>query len=315
MHRRPTFRLLLLLVFTTAQAGAQPQDFDGLFNPETSPESSAVFLTLPEPEEAVPAINYVFSREDFNNPVVEIRTSMGTMVLELFPEEAPLAVANFMDLAEGDKPWTDPYSGLDVIRPFYDGLTFHRVIDGFMIQSGSPTGLADGNPGFTFRDEINARSLGLDKMQALDSAGKPHPLLGIQDEATFREKMLAPLYEKMQITSRAELETRIDEVNTALHAMTVMEGLENLGYRFNERYLSRMPVRGVIAMANSGPDSNGSQFFITLTDTDWLAGRYTVFGKVRVGLDVLDAVGKVPVDANNRPLQDVTILSVRQIPL
>jgi cyclophilin family peptidyl-prolyl cis-trans isomerase len=76
-----------------------------------------------------------------------------------------------------------------------------------------------------------------------------------------------------------------------------------------------MPVRGVIAMANSGPDSNGSQFFITLTDTDWLAGRYTVFGKVRVGLDVLDAVGKVPVDANNRPLQDVTILSVRQIPL
>jgi len=93
----------------------------------------------------------------------------------------------------------------------------------------------------------------------------------------------------------------------------VKESFENLGYRYTERVISRMPVRGVIAMANSGPNTNGSQFFINLGDSDWLAGKHTVFGKVRAGLDVLDAIGKVTVDNQNRPVEDVIILSIRLI--
>src|SRR5690606_38306714 len=89
--------------------------------------------------------------------------------------------------------------------------------------------------------------------------------------------------------------------------------LELLGYRFSAGLQSRAPVRGVIAMANSGPDSNGSQFFINLADTEWLLGRHTVFGKVRAGLEVLDAIGKARVDAEQRPQQDITILSLRRI--
>jgi len=72
-------------------------------------------------------------------------------------------------------------------------------------------------------------------------------------------------------------------------------------------------VRAVIAMANIGPNSNGSQFFINLVDTDWLTGKHTVFGKVRVGLDVLDAIGSVAVDKQYRPLEPVEIISIRQI--
>ncbi len=72
-------------------------------------------------------------------------------------------------------------------------------------------------------------------------------------------------------------------------------------------------MRGVIAMANSGPDTNGSQFFINLADTEWLTGKHTVFGKVRAGLSVLDAIGKTPVNAESKPLQDVVIESIRPL--
>ena len=275
--------------------------------------SPGITVTLQQPGQSSPTVTYNFSREDFNNPLVEIRTSMGTMVLELFPEEAPQTVENFLGLAEGTKPWTDPVTGLVETRPFYDGLVFHRVIAGFMIQGGSPTGLGDGTPGFSFRDEINARSLGLDKMQVVDDEGVPHPLLGIASQEDFQRLILAPLYEKLGIGSQEQLIARIDEVNRTVRNMTVKESYENLGYQYSERFISRMPVRGVIAMANSGPNSNGSQFFINLVDTDWLAGRHTVFGKVRIGLEVLDAIGNVRVDSNNRPLQDVIIHSIRRV--
>ena len=88
---------------------------------------------------------------------------------------------------------------------------------------------------------------------------------------------------------------------------------ENQGYQYTETLLSRMPVRGVIAMANAGPNSNGSQFFINLADTEWLAGKHTVFGKVRQGLEVLDAIGSTTVDQQSRPVQDVTIIQIRKI--
>jgi len=95
--------------------------------------------------------------------------------------------------------------------------------------------------------------------------------------------------------------------------MTVRQAHELLGYRYIDTVQSRAPLRGVIAMANSGPDTNGSQFFITLADAPWLTGKHTVFGKVRAGLETIEAIGKVRTNADGRPLQEVSILSVRRI--
>ncbi len=121
-------------------------------------------------------------------------TSRGPIKIELYPDKAPLTVANFVNLAK---------------RGFYDGLNFHRVIDDFMIQGGCPQGRGTGGPGYKFEDETNN---------------------GVRHD------------------------------------------------------------RGVISMANAGPDTNGSQFFITHIKTDWLDGKHTVFGKVLEGQDVVDAV-------------------------
>lgn len=252
-------------------------------------------------------------RENPNNPLVEIQTSMGDIILELFPEEAPETVANFIGLAEGTKPFVDPETGEMVTRPYYDGQIFHRVIDGFMIQGGSPTGLGNGTPGYDFKDEINARSLGLDRMPAFNEEGAPHPFLRIGSQAQFQAVILQPLLAKMGISSQEDLEARLPEVEETINSMTVKDVYENQGYEYDESLMSRMPVRGVIAMANAGPNTNGSQFFINLVDTDWLAGKHTVFGRVRQGMDVVDAIGSTPTDEMDRPLEPVRIISIREI--
>lgn len=137
----------------------------------------------------------------------EMNTSRGVIVLRLEYELAPLTVANFVGLAEG----TIEYSGKDGEGgPYYDGLTFHRVIDDFMIQGGDPTGTGGGGPGYQFADEI-------------------HPSL-------------------------------------------------------------RHDRPGTLSMANAGPDTNGSQFFITHVETPWLDGGHAVFGYVVAGQEVVDAV-------------------------
>ena len=84
-----------------------------------------------------------------------IDTSMGAFHCELFPDKAPITIANFVGLATGQKPWLDPKSGAVQKKPFYDGLTFHRVIPGFMIQGGDPLGVGAGGPGYNFDDEVN----------------------------------------------------------------------------------------------------------------------------------------------------------------
>jgi cyclophilin family peptidyl-prolyl cis-trans isomerase len=84
-----------------------------------------------------------------------IETSAGEIVVELFEDDAPGTVANFVELAQGTKEWTDPKSGQKVKRPYYDGLTFHRVIDDFMVQGGCPLGNGTGGPGFTINDELS----------------------------------------------------------------------------------------------------------------------------------------------------------------
>jgi peptidyl-prolyl cis-trans isomerase A (cyclophilin A) len=132
-----------------------------------------------------------------------VDTTEGSFTIRLFEKEAPGTVANFVGLAEGTKEWTDPESGQKKKEPFYDGVIFHRVINGFMIQGGDRLGLGTGGPGYKFADEF-------------------HPSL-------------------------------------------------------------RHDRAGILSMANSGPNTNGSQFFITLAPTPHLDNRHSVFGEVVEG--------------------------------
>ncbi|HEY4507573.1 MAG TPA: peptidylprolyl isomerase [Candidatus Paceibacterota bacterium] len=147
-----------------------------------------------------------------------IETNKGTIKIELFANDAPKTVENFEKLAG---------------KGFYDGIIFHRVISGFMVQGGDPTGTGTGGPGYKFADELNP---------ATDS------------------------YKR--------------------------------GY-----------VRGTVAMANSGPNTNGSQFFIMHKDYP-LPNSYTIFGRVIEGLDVVDAIAAVETGANDRPEEEVKMLKV-----
>ena len=150
--------------------------------------------------------------------VAVIKTTMGTIEIELFEKETPKTVENFVGLANKD---------------YYNGVIFHRVIDNFMIQGGDPTGTGRGGESFwgkKFDDEIDSR-LVFDK-------------------------------------------------------------------------------EGILAMANAGPNTNGSQFFITLAATKWLNGNHTIFGKVINGMDVVSAIGKVAKGAQDKPLTDIVMESV-----
>ena len=157
-------------------------------------------------------------------------TNHGDFVVRLFEADVPKTVANFTGLAEGTKAWKDPVSGESVTKPFFNGLTFHRIIDGFMIQGGCPLGTGTGGPGYRFEDEF-----------------KP--------------------------------------------------GLRHNG-------------PGILSMANSGPNTNGSQFFITLGPTPHLDNRHSVFGQVVEGLDVVQKIGKVATGRQDRPVDTVTIDNV-----
>jgi len=147
-----------------------------------------------------------------------IKTNMGTIVVKFFPEQAPLAVANFKGLAA---------------KGYYNGVTFHRVIDGFMMQGGDPSGTGRGGEslwGGSFADEFSP-------------------------------------------------DLRFD------HA-------------------------GILAMANAGPGTNGSQFFITYAPTPHLNDKHTIFGEVIEGMDVAYAIGKVPTGPGNKPNEPVVMESV-----
>ena len=157
-------------------------------------------------------------------------TNYGKIKVQLLPDNAPKTVANFVGLAEGTKEFTDPKTGQKTKRKFYDGLTFHRVIQNFMIQGGDPLGTGTGGPGYKFEDEINP-TLKFDKP-------------------------------------------------------------------------------GILAMANAGPNTNGSQFFITEVVTPWLNGNYTIFGYVTEGMDVVKKIAGVSVDFSDKPINPVIINSV-----
>lgn len=243
------------------------------------------------------------------NPHVLIKTSMGDITLELFPKEAPKTVQNFIDLATGKREF-EAQKGKKETRPFFDGLTFHRVIDNFMIQGGCPLGNGAGSPGYAFEDEINADALGLDKKKALQGQ-QPHPWLLIRSQQDFQRIVMMPIFKKLGITSQEQLDKRKDEVKKIVETITIKEVYENMGYRFDPKLASRPPKRGTIAMANSGPNTNGSQFFICLVDNDYLTGKHTVFGRVVKGMDVVEKIGKAEVDGAAKPKLPITIESVR----
>jgi peptidyl-prolyl cis-trans isomerase A (cyclophilin A) len=245
--------------------------------------------------------------------VVLIKTNQGDMYVELYTDAAPKTVANFMGLAEGRKEFTDPKTKATVKRNFYDGLTFHRVIKGFMIQGGCPVGDGTGGPGFQFEDEINATGLGLNQIKAFDEQKGPHPSLLVRSKEDFDRMVVGPLIRSMGIADQEQLNARGPEVRMAITELTLQKALQNLGYRYDEKLPAHHLKRGVIAMANSGPATNGSQFFINLVDTPWLDGRHTVFGTVIKGMDVVDKIGSVPVNERSLPVTPVVIHSVRAV--
>ncbi|HEX5135662.1 MAG TPA: peptidylprolyl isomerase [Planctomycetota bacterium] len=257
----------------------------------------------PKPPETPPAAN----------PVAVITTSMGEIRVLLYADETPRTVENFLALAEGTREWKDASTGEMVKRPFYDGLTFHRVIADFMIQGGCPKGDGTGDAGYKFADEINAKSLGLDKAKVIDANGA-HPVMQLRNREDFQRNVVMPLFEKMGIKSQEELDKRVEEVQKRIDALTVMEALENLGYSFEDAHPSHAPMKGSLAMANAGPNTQGSQFFVNLADTPWLTGRHTVFGEVIGGMDVVEAIGGVKVGEDAKPVAEVKILSIRRLP-
>jgi peptidyl-prolyl cis-trans isomerase B (cyclophilin B) len=143
-----------------------------------------------------------------------LQTNHGAIELELFPDDAPKTVDNFVKLSRDG---------------FYDRVIFHRVIPDFMIQGGDPTGTGTGGPGYSFEDEFNQHKV----------------------------------------------------------------------------------ERGALAMANAGPNTNGSQFFIVTAEAcPWLDGKHTVFGRVTTGMEVVDAISQLPTDSRDKPREDVVIESV-----
>ena len=264
-----------------------------------------------KPSEAGPADSGPAAAPE--RPRVEIKTSQGLIVVELFPEEAPKTVENFLALVEGTKETKDLKTGKMSKRPFYDGLTFHRIIKGFMLQAGCPLGNGMGNPGYQFADEINADELGLDKLKVMQAGGQPHPWLLIRDQQSFNQTVVLPLCRKLGIANQEDFKKRVAELQAAVAKMTLKECYENLGYKFDGKLKSRKPSKGTLAMANAGPNTNGSQFFINMVDNEHLTGKHTVFGRVVSGMDVAAKIEGVAADRQGRPTTPVKIESMRRV--
>ena len=243
------------------------------------------------------------------NPKVLIKTSLGDITLELFANSAPKTVENFLGLAMGTKEFTK--NGKKQKGNYYDGLIFHRVIPKFMAQGGCPLGTGSGDPGFKFADEINAKSLGLDKLKALTN-GRPHQYLLIRNQQQWNQRVMSPLFQKMGIKSQKDLDARKEDVQKKVQSLTVAEVYVNQGYKYDEKLTSYAMMRGTIAMANSGPNTNGSQFFINMVDNLYLNGKHTVFGKVIDGMAVVDKMQTVKMNGQ-RPAEPIKIVSVRQV--
>lgn len=255
----------------------------------------------------------MFAEADPNRPQVDIETSMGTIRCTLFADEAPEAVANFLALADGSKTWTDPNTGKEMTNtPFYNGVIFHRVIKDFMIQGGCPLGNGTGSPGYQFKDEINATSLGLDKEMTLQGESL-NPQCSYMGNDFFN-LIMRPKLEAKGIgpqTPQAEQQAAVQALLPELQNVSLKEFYEAKGYVYDDTLpASHRPVKGSLALANSGPNTNGSQFFLNLGDTPHLTGKHTVFGEVSGGFDVVEAIGSTPVGEGDKPTTPITIVGI-----
>ena len=254
----------------------------------------------------------LLAMEDSQNHLVRISTSQGEMYLELFPLEAPNNVENFIALADGEKEFTNQSSGEPIQARYYNGMRFHRVVPGFIIQAGSPAYNSLGLQVNLLDDEINANALGLDQILALNPDGSFADVLNIESKKDFHEEILTPLYSQRNITDVEAAFSRQYQVLEILQDLSVKSVYENQGYRYNDSLPSRPIERGTVALANSGPDRNGPEFFISLTDAKWLSGKYTVIGKVIEGQEVMDSIGDTAIDPSQFSSFSTLIYSVRK---
>lgn len=233
--------------------------------------------------------------ESATNPLMLMRTSRGDIYLELFPQAAPRNVANFIALAEARVPLFDIATTTTVTPYYYDGLTFHRILRNYLVQAGAPRAPNAPVPEYLVEDEINARQFGLHEQKVLDPFGKPHPWLNLADNADFQREILVPLYRIMGISSPEAVSARQFEIHDALQSMSLRQAYENQGYRYNDRLVSRDPLRGSVAMTGTGPNTNAAEFFITLVDAPWLAGKATIIGRVVEGMEIVDRIDQAAV--------------------
>ena len=259
---------------------------------------SILLLFLPAAATA-DAVSAAAAMENPANPLVRINTGTGPIFVELLPGEAPANVANFLSLIEAvPAAPTIPATPADIAgaRGYYDGMRFHRVIPGFVVQAGSPALHGGGREVATLADEINADGLGLDRQPVMYPNGEFNPLLGIDGKRKLDEILLRPLYRRLGIDSNAAVESRQEEIFAQLAGMSVKDAYAQLGYRFQ----SERPTRGVrwgsLALANRGPNGNGPEFFISLGDAPQLDGRHTVIGQVVEGMAAADRIGARAVD-------------------
>jgi cyclophilin family peptidyl-prolyl cis-trans isomerase len=249
-------------------------------------------------------------------PRALIKTSHGDITVELWPEVAPKTVESFLALADGKGAMVDNRTGktVEIRKPFYDGLTFHRVIKGFMLQGGCPKGNGTGDAGYWFDDELNAKVLGLDKQMVIAN-NRVHPWVQGMGPAYWQQQVLIPVFKLVGVspTDRAEQQRRQPEIVKKLQSMTLKALYELQGYKYSDTLPSKPPKTFSLAMANSGPNTNGSQFFINLGETPHLTGRHTVFGHVVAGQDVAKKIGDVKVGPGAKPVKPVTIISIRSI--
>ena len=224
------------------------------------------------------------------HPVVLMKTELGDITIELWPDKTPKTVDNFIGLAMGTKKWQDPKGGEWVQRPFYDGLIFHRVIDDFMIQGGCPTGDGHGSPGYRFGDECYERG---------------DPITGkIEDEQSallVYNQVLVPYFQSTTEPDSSLLKTvnacQVKKSGKPIMEHTVEYYLDKTGTIepvFPQGKLISEVGYATICMANSGANTNGSQFFIVTKKEgcDWQNGKHTVFGNVVGGMDVVHAIEK-----------------------
>ena len=251
--------------------------------------------------------------EDSSNPLMLVATSAGPIYIEMLPAEAPENVARFLEFTVGEVPLIETDSTLTVSPRYYNGSRFHRVIPNFIIQAGSPEHNAHGRPRDYLADEINASALGLDRLPVILQAGEINPILNTDSQQEFASRVLEPLYRQLGIDSPEQLETEESAIIDALQSLTVMRLYEYEGYRYQNRYPTRAITRGIVALANDGPNRNGPEFFISLSDAPWLDGRYTVIGRVVEGMETADSIGDKPIQPVNPDPESTRIYSIRKL--